>query len=181
MAKLKDLLGKRFGRLEVIARAPNLRTPNRTHRTMWLCRCDCGKEVQVVASNLTRKDRDGTQSCGCLRLEAVASKDWLGVEFRRYRTHSNSRRRGREIPFRLTVKEFGSLVSQDCFYCGRKPSTRTHTGGRMRNGIDRVDNSKGYEKGNVVPCCGTCNKIKGSLKVKEFLEKAKEIVSHQRL
>lgn len=27
-------------------------------------------------------------------------------------------------------------------------------------GLDRIDNSKGYEPGNVVSCCNVCNTIK---------------------
>ncbi len=181
MAQLIDLLGKRFGRLEVIARAPNQKTPNRTHRTMWRCRCDCGNEVVVVSSNLTRRDRDGTQSCGCLRLESVASKDWLGVEFRRYRLATSKRGRSRKVApeFRISVDEFSKLILDDCFYCGQKPKIKTHVGGHVRNGIDRVDNAKDYIAGNVVTCCGSCNKLKGSFDINEFKNLCSKISKFQ--
>ena len=37
--KLEDLTSKKYGRLFVIKR-----TENKNKRTMWLCKCDCGKE-----------------------------------------------------------------------------------------------------------------------------------------
>ena len=37
-------------------------------------------------------------------------------------------------------------------------------------GIDRVDNARGYEKDNVVPCCETCNTAKRTMSVDELLE-----------
>jgi hypothetical protein len=181
MKPLNDLLGKRFGRLEVIARDPNLKTPNGTHRTMWRCRCDCGKETSVVASNLSRKDRKATTSCGCLRLEAVASKDWMGVEFRRYALANSKRgRRSKRVPeFRLSVDEFSKLILDNCNYCGQKPDTKSHVGGHLRNGIDRVDNAKDYIAGNVVTCCGSCNRLKGSFDVNEFKNLCSKISKFQ--
>ena len=51
------MIGKRFGKLLVIAYAKK----NNGHH-MWLCRCDCGKEVIKRGSNLTSGH---TKSCGC--------------------------------------------------------------------------------------------------------------------
>lgn len=57
-----DLTGKSFGRLTVISRAEN----SPSNQTRWLCRCECGTELPVIASSL----RDGlTTSCGCRRAE----------------------------------------------------------------------------------------------------------------
>lgn len=61
MAKIKDLTGKRFGRLTVIKFA----FKRKKHR-YWLCRCDCGNEKIVEGFHLTNKD---TLSCGCLGIE----------------------------------------------------------------------------------------------------------------
>lgn len=56
--KKTNLLGKRFGRLTVIAPAEP-----RNGRTYWLCRCDCGKEKIFLSGNLV----DGkSKSCGCV-------------------------------------------------------------------------------------------------------------------
>lgn len=57
-------IGERYGMLVVIARVQD--GPRRQVR--FLCRCDCGKEIEVLASNL----RAGkTKSCGCLRRERM--------------------------------------------------------------------------------------------------------------
>lgn len=55
----KRMAGQRFGRLTVLG--PVGRTKGRA--IVWLCRCDCGNEIEVVGRSL----RSGnTRSCGCL-------------------------------------------------------------------------------------------------------------------
>ena len=55
---LKDLTGKRFGRLFVVGPAPR-----KNNRTAWRCRCDCGNYTDVLTRNLTTGN---TKSCCCL-------------------------------------------------------------------------------------------------------------------
>lgn len=62
MSKETALLGKRFGRLEVIA----YDSVSKNGHTKWLCRCDCGKEMVKFGTNLRKAH---TQSCGCLQKE----------------------------------------------------------------------------------------------------------------
>lgn len=50
-----DHTGQKFGTLTVIRRVPN-----KSDRVRWLCRCECGREIEVYASNLNRY-----KSCGC--------------------------------------------------------------------------------------------------------------------
>lgn len=57
----KDLTGQVFGKLTVIERAPDRKDKYRT-RTMWLCRCECGREKAILTTNLTGGQ---SQSCGC--------------------------------------------------------------------------------------------------------------------
>jgi hypothetical protein len=57
----------------------------------------------------------------------------------------------------LSFKHFSELISDNtCYYCS---GPMTGTGG----GLDRLDSSKGYTKGNVVPCCLQCNVVKSNL------------------
>ena len=39
-------------------------------------------------------------------------------------------------------------------------------------GLDRVDNSRGYQADNVVPCCADCNYMKGQMSQEAFLHAA---------
>lgn len=63
----------------------------------------------------------------------------------------------RGIPFLLSFDEFSVLASRECFYCGG-------LFGKVKNagGLDRIDNSLGYEPSNVLPCCGVCNTTRGN-------------------
>lgn len=65
-----QLIGKRFGRLVVIARAPAPTCEERKVR-WWLCRCTCGSERTVPTAGLVRGK---TRSCGkdaCKRSKAT--------------------------------------------------------------------------------------------------------------
>jgi hypothetical protein len=54
----KALVGKRFGRLEVLCWAG----ATNNNASIWKCRCDCGNECNVRGENLLKGD---TRSCGC--------------------------------------------------------------------------------------------------------------------
>lgn len=67
----KSLVGKRFGKLLVIQRVEN----NRFGHVCYKCKCDCGGETIVDATNL----RHGTtNSCGCLKSKGeMIINNWL--------------------------------------------------------------------------------------------------------
>ena len=65
--KDSEVVGKKFGRLFVISRNGN----SSNHSKQYLCRCDCGKEKNVIGVYLL----DGrTKSCGCLNKELVKQR-----------------------------------------------------------------------------------------------------------
>lgn len=64
-ALTRSLVGKRFGRLVVIAFAGLDSYP----RATWMCRCDCGVTRVIRGSHLTAGE---TVSCGCYGREAVS-------------------------------------------------------------------------------------------------------------
>ena len=76
----------------------------------------------------------------------------------------------RGLAFELSYEELLELINADCTYCGERPS-RIKKRGKHRytfNGIDRVDNDKGYVEGNVVTCCSICNRAKYTLECADF-------------
>lgn len=58
-AKLKDLSGQRFGHLLVLKWLGTI-----NNNSKYLVRCDCGKEYEIYAQNLTQ---GCTTSCGCTK------------------------------------------------------------------------------------------------------------------
>jgi hypothetical protein len=74
----------------------------------------------------------------------------------------------RGIPFTLSKTHFQELIVKPCFYCNYHKEGEVH-------GIDRVDNQKGYIEENVVPCCETCNVLKGTQHPQEFIDKMQVI------
>lgn len=57
MGKIKDLAGQKFGRLTAI---------EYLGKNKWLCKCECGNEVEVRGTFL---QNGHTQSCGCYHKE----------------------------------------------------------------------------------------------------------------
>jgi len=64
----KDLSGQRFGRLIALSDIGS----NAHNSRIWLCKCDCGKEMKVASSDL----RGGhTKSCGCYNLDKIIERN----------------------------------------------------------------------------------------------------------
>lgn len=61
MPQIKNLIGQRFHRLQVIEPAPNHKG-----RTAWVCKCDCGNTHIATGNTLMRET---VKSCGCLKKE----------------------------------------------------------------------------------------------------------------
>lgn len=80
MGKFNDLTGQKFGRLFVVKRIEDLITKKGNRFTRWLCSCDCGNDVIVLSSALTRKKRP-TLSCGCLQIDKVSGITPNNYEF----------------------------------------------------------------------------------------------------
>jgi hypothetical protein len=71
----------------------------------------------------------------------------------------------------LQFEDFKEMVLKPCYYCTSRKENEV-------NGIDRVDNSKGYTKENCVSCCQTCNRMKLIYHPAFFITKCK-IISKQ--
>ena len=85
----------------------------------------------------------------------------------------SAREKGRETMFadksnhdRLEL--FRLLAEGECHYCGKEAVILNERTCKY-NGIDRIDNTRGYVPGNMVSACSTCNMAKGELSRETFL------------
>ena len=83
----------------------------------------------------------------------------------------NKRASKKNLDFVLSRDEYLCLITQDCYLCG-KNSNSQHL-----NGIDRIDNNKGYYLDNVKSCCANCNYMKKNYVLEDVLNKFMQIHS----
>lgn len=73
MSDFLDLTGNRYGHLTAIRRDGK----NENGQTMWLLKCDCGREISLPMSEF-KYERNKNRSCGCMK-----SRDITGMKFNR--------------------------------------------------------------------------------------------------
>ena len=100
-----------------------------------------------------------------MKAPGVSNRNTL---LRQYKNGAKSRK----LSINFTKEEVTFLFKSNCYYCQRPPhqvkNKKRSNGSFIYTGIDRVDNNKGYEKDNVVPCCKRCNYWKKALTYDQF-------------
>jgi hypothetical protein len=89
-----------------------------------------------------------------------------------------------EREFSLSEDEFRTLTKGDCYYCGSEPKQafcRSNSTPYFHNGLDRINNHRGYVVGNVVPCCKHCNYAKRDLSQADFIAWLQQASDHLKL
>ena len=89
----------------------------------------------------------------------------------------------RNLEFNLSDDEFDSLIFGNCHYCNSLPEEHDRNTNHteipfLRNGIDRVDSSKGYTIDNCVTCCSTCNRMKSNMSCNDFIKHIQKIYNY---
>ena len=85
-----------------------------------------------------------------------------GIKYSQYKYRAKSK----NIDFKLTKKQFFTLLDNNCHYCAVENAS----------GIDRVFNEKGYTVDNSVSCCWNCNRAKSNMdyfKYRDYLNRIK--------
>jgi hypothetical protein len=174
-----DLKALQFGRYTVIELCPESRNSGR----VWLCECSCGTRKKLTTGTILYSARGHNKtkiphSCGCGKAEALLGKQpgttkALGESaFNMFCLGYKHSARARKLSFTITNEDIKFISSLDCFYCGSPPRNifgpKRANGGYLQNGIDRVDNTKGYDLENCVPCCKQCNYAKRDQTTEEF-------------
>ena len=143
MTALRDLTGKRFGKLKVLRRAKN------TERVHWVCLCDCGEQRIVLSTNLVKGN---TKSCGCSNFNNPKKiKDLKGKVFGKLTVLSKSKQRssddrilwnclcecGNRVKIRGTSLNYGTTKSCGCLK------------------INNLCGENNYQARRIISQCGT--------------------------
>lgn len=163
MSNHNELIGKTFNRLTVLS------LHEKGRNAKYVVKCQCGTTKIVYKKAITSGD---TKSCGCLKRETNIERGSGETSFNKvFWTYQNNARK-RKLSFNLTKEQVKNLTQMNCFYCDISPnqisSTTKDQPDYLYNGIDRKDNSIGYELNNCVPCCSICNSAKSNLQLEEF-------------
>jgi len=140
-----QLVGQRFGRLQVIKRAGSKKTHDkRASSALWECKCECGTTTTATSWKLTSGYK---RSCGCLFAESIT-------------THGKSRTRvyniWQHMRDRCSDKATG-ITRQNYYDRGIRVCDRWHNFESFLEdmgepapdqSLDRIDPNKGYEKAN---------------------------------
>jgi hypothetical protein len=168
----RDLLNQKIGKLLVISKTEIIQ--NFKSIPAWKVLCDCGKTVVRSQTDLVRKNR--IMSCGCLKDELLSKRNLLppgesarNALFGEYKIQASKR----NLDWELTLNDFIRITNSNCYYCGLVPCRKAmnRKSFYICNGIDRVDNSKGYLLNNCAPCCFSCNNKKRGISI-QIAEKA---------
>lgn len=164
----------------------------------WKAKClECGEIYSVKGANLRSGTSKRCVKCGCGHAH--------GLQKGQIRTKRNSREsaihyfflklkkdaKRRSLSWDLSEMQVVNLVFANCVYCGTIPKLscnpltgyglaqkRTAEATITRNGIDRVDSSKGYVEGNCVTACEQCNKAKLDHSADEFKSWVLRVAAH---
>jgi hypothetical protein len=180
MGRKAKKVGKRYGIITVLEHVKN--TLN------YICKCDCGVIKEISTNSLVEGI---TKSCGC-RKKLSEGESMFNLLYKQYSQNALSR----GLEWNLSREKFRELTKQKCFYCGIEPSTEQNTsiyskskgnhspgmrscnGTYIYNGVDRVENNKGYNEDNCVTCCNSCNYMKHTKTQEEFINKCRDIVKN---
>ena len=142
MMDMDSEIGKQYGKLTVIER--DLSKPTGHHKSAyWICKCCCGNTISVTSSQLHREN--GTQSCGCLRVEANQKRCTLDLAGKVFGD--------------LIVIENTNQLSQDGSYLWR---CRCKCGNIIECSVESLNS-------NHTTSCGCNHRSNGEIKIAQLL------------
>lgn len=140
-----DLTNQQFGRLTVI----RFEGVGKHQKTLWRCKCLCGRETIVCGSNLKKGT---TKSCGCLMKELLVARNTR---------HSMARSDGKHRLYKIWAgmkmrclnpnePSYVNYGARGITLCDEWMQFKPFAEWALKNGyrddleIDRIDNDRGY-------------------------------------
>jgi hypothetical protein len=165
MAKLDNLIEKRFGKLLVKERI--LEYNNNSTGAWWKCICDCGREKIAYGVRL----RNGQcSSCGCLSKEVTGNlfrKHGLSTT-KEYRMLKDARKRAKRFNLEYNIDITDIVIPENCPILNIPLVHGTKYQTDSSPSLDRIDSSKGYIKGNVRVISVRANRLKQDSTIEEL-------------
>jgi hypothetical protein len=162
--KLEDFKGKKFGKLTPI------KFNGTKYKTLLDCDCDCGNKKIVSFRDLFYGN---VKSCGCYRKERQRPTTISAImsTFNRLRKTAKIR----NISFDLDPQDIIDVYDKQekkCYFTGIFVYFTKHlsyTRLLQNASVDRIDNSKGYIKGNIQIVHKLVNRMRNCCSNKEFI------------
>lgn len=181
MRSVEDLKGSRIGPMLILDVLVDPKYPET--RALWniLVQCECGELSTKPARSTRNKNPTGCgYNCKLLTTKTAKGrhdrknhlKEPSKMAFSKLYSEYKRCAKARKKEFNISKEEAKALFIQNCYYCNRSPKKAVCTawGDEFKyNGIDRVDNSKGYSAANCVPCCYMCNLAKHQSSKENFI------------
>ena len=170
-----NLTGRKFGFLTVVKLSEKKKRGN----WCWDCKCVCGNMVLAITNILQNGHK---KSCGCWRDAHKKSSEVVAAN--RIICSYISSARSRKLVWAIKKEDALHLIAAPCSICGDLGSNcqKGPKGTEFYyNGIDRIDNDKGYELSNCQTLCITCNWAKSNGKETDFKKWTSRVTQHQLL
>ncbi len=165
MGVFKDVVNEKYGRLTVIEFVAKGGIGKGTSR--WKCLCECGNEHTTTISEL----RSGsTRSCGCLKKENSGKHLYKhgnsGKPEYRVLKDAKKRAKNRGIEYNIDLEDI--VIPSTCPILNIPIFKGVGQVSDNSPSLDRVDNLKGYIKGNVRVISSKANRLKSDGLLEQF-------------
>lgn len=181
----KDMTGYRCGMLTVVRPGSYRKGARGAKAFHWVCRCDCGNEVEVRLDNLCDTSRKN-KTCGCGR-SGKNSSIWKGcgdLSGEKWNQIIKAAR-SRDLKVTVTIEEVWELYQRQdgkCALTGWDLIIYKRGGSASRAttaSLDRIDSSKGYTLDNIQWVHKWANIAKMALPQEDFINMCKAIAKYR--
>ncbi len=180
----EKLIGKTFNNIKIL-KVSHIDENSRRFYTIKCLRC---KKLSYMRSDRFSGTQKLNTCCHCRQENAITKsikRATPNTVFNVLYKHCENGAISRNYIFLLSLHEFKSIITKNCFYCGNEPqltgSSKSINKSKIivkNNGIDRIDNSIGYILSNCVPCCKMCNHMKKDYSKNDFLSHIDKIYNY---
>lgn len=168
---IKDLSNYKFNYFTV-----EKQLPSENQKRLWLCKCKCGNLRILDSSEIQKGAR---KSCGCFHIDNRKNpKIWKGYgDIHGFRWAKIQRSAlSRNIEFDISIQYAWDVFCRQggkCIFSGLRinfaKTVREYRLGNHTASLDRLDNTKGYIKGNIAWVHKDINKMKHIFSIDKFL------------